>query len=118
MIADESKNVAKFHLIHRSGRNQGLSFDIEGCCYDTLSEAVDAMIESVDYHKGTTEEIVARIKTETRCMINDSHRKGYYDAWWIASDAYDHMVDYKGTFITIQDDMRSTSYFEDWASWE
>ena len=117
---DESKQLSpEFHLIHRSGRNQGSSFEIEGSCHNTLSDAVDAMIESViDNHPGTTEEIVARIKTETRCMINDSHRKGNYDAWWIASDAYDHMVDYEGTFITIQDDMRGTSYFRDWARWE
>jgi hypothetical protein len=119
MSVDESKDSAKFHLIHRSGRNQGSSFEIEGSCHNTLSDAVGAMIKSViDYHPETTTATADRIINETRCMINDSHRKGNYDAWWIASDAYNHMVDYKGTFITIEDDMRGTSYFRDWATWE
>jgi hypothetical protein len=125
---DEAKH--KFHLIRRSGRNQGGYYhQVEGFCYDTLSDAIEALIGSVQesissdyYDRIFTEEdkikIYSRIKEEKRCMINNSHRKGDYNAWWIASDAYDHMIDSDGNHIKIQADMRETSYFEDWVTWE
>jgi hypothetical protein len=55
---------------------------------------------------------------EIYSMINDSHRKGDYNDWWIASDAYDHMIDSDGNHIKIQDDMRETCYFQDWVIWK
>jgi hypothetical protein len=43
---DEAKN--KFHLIYRSGRNQGGNYhQVEGYCYHSLSDAIEAMIGSV-----------------------------------------------------------------------
>ncbi len=126
----QSESKQQFHLIHRIGKNQSRFYhQIKGSCHDSLQDAVDTMIEQVkesiscDYYspiytKEETMKIVERIKKEKKCMLNDSHRKGDYNAWWISRDAYDHLVDFDECIIQLDDDMRFTSYFLDWARTE